>query len=118
MSRGVDYNLSSRDALSARYMYDRLTTPNEPEIFGNDENINTGKGQNQVISWTHTFSPTFVSNVLVGWNRFFEHQIFGTTNNPKYDIACGLMHLPHVACDPFNYGPPDIQAGYSRVHSA
>ena len=109
----VDYNLSSRDALSARYMYDRLTTPNEPEIFGNDENINTGKGQNQVISWTHTFSPAFASNVLLGWNRFFEHQVFGTTNNPKYDIACGLMHLPHVACDPFNYGPPQIQAGYS-----
>ena len=23
------------------------------------------------------------------------------------------MHLPMVACDPFNYGPPNIQAGYS-----
>ena len=109
----VDYNLSSRDALSARYMYDRLTTPNEPEIFGNDENINTGKGQNQVISWTHTFSPAFASNVLLGWNRFFEHQVFGTTNNEKYNVACGLMHLPRVSCDPFDYGPPDIQAGYS-----
>jgi hypothetical protein len=109
----VDYNLSSRDALSARYMYDRLTTPNEPEIFGNDENINTGKGQNQVISWTHTFSPAFASNVLLGWNRFFEHQVFGTTNNEKYNVACGLMQLPHVSCDPFDYGPPDIQAGYS-----
>jgi outer membrane receptor protein involved in Fe transport len=54
-----------------------------------------------------------VSNILVGWNRFFEHQVFGTTNNPEYDIACGLMRLPMVACDPFNYGPPDIQAGYS-----
>jgi len=54
-----------------------------------------------------------VSNVLVGWNRFFEHQVLGTTNKPEYDIACGLMELPMVACDPFNYGPPNITAGYS-----
>jgi hypothetical protein len=109
----VDYLVSSRNALSARYMYDVLTTPNEPPRFGNDETINRAKGQNQVITWTHTFSPVFVSNVVFGWNRFFEHQVFGTTNNPKYDIACGLMHLPMVACDPFDYGPPNIQAGYS-----
>jgi Carboxypeptidase regulatory-like domain/TonB dependent receptor-like, beta-barrel len=109
----VDYMLSSTDTMSARYMYDELTTPNEPPLFGNDENINTGKGQNLVINWTHTFSPRFVSNMSVGWNRFFEHQVFGTTNNPEYDIACGRMHLPKVACDPFNYGPPNIQAGYS-----
>jgi hypothetical protein len=109
----VDYTLSSFDTLSARYMYDQLSTPNEPPVFGNDENINTAKGQNVAISWIHTFSPRFVSNVLAGWNRFFEHQIFGTTNKPQYDIACGLMHLPKVACDPVNYGPPNIQAGYS-----
>ena len=109
----VDYNASSRDTLSARYMYDRLTTPNEQPLFGNDENINAATGQNQVISWTHTYSTAFASNVLLGWNRFVEHQAFGTTNNPKYNIACGLMHLTMVACDPVNYGPPNIQAGYS-----
>jgi hypothetical protein len=94
-------------------MYDELTTPNEPPLFGNDENINTARGQNVATSWTHTFSPTFVSNVLAGWNRFFEHQVFGTTDRPEYDIACGRMHLPMVACDPLNYGPPNIQDGYS-----
>ena len=109
----VDYNFSAGDTLSARYIYDQLTTPNEAPIFGNDENINTARGQNVAVSWTHTFSPTFVSNFLAGWNRFFEHQVFGTTNKPEYDIACGRMHLPMVACDPFNYGPPNIQAGYS-----
>ena len=109
----VDYNPSSGDTVSVRYMYDQLTTPNEPPLFGNDENINTARGQNLVMSWTRAFSPRFLSNVLIGWNRFFEHQVFGTTNDPKYNIACGLMHLPMVACDPVNYGPPDIQAGYS-----
>jgi Carboxypeptidase regulatory-like domain len=109
----LNYNMSAGDMFSARYIYDKLKTPNEPPVFGNDENINTARGQNVATSWTHTFSSTFVSNVLVGWNHFFEHQIFGTTNKPEYDIACGRMHLPMVACDPFNYGPPNIQAGYS-----
>jgi hypothetical protein len=109
----VDYNLSPSNVLFARYMFDRLETPNEPPVFGNDENINTSWGQNQVIGWTHTFKPTFISNFLIGWNRFTEHQLFGTTGNSKFNIACGLMNLPYVACDPFNYGPPDIEAGYS-----
>ena len=109
----LNYNLSAGDMFSARYIYDKLKTPNEPPVFGNDENINTARGQNVATSWTHTFSSAFVSNVLVGWNHFFEHQIFGTTNKPEYDIACGRMHLPMVACDPFNYGPPNIEAGYS-----
>lgn len=109
----VDDNISSSDTISARYMYDELTTPNEPPLFGHDENINTARGQNLVVRWAHTFSPTFVSNISAGWNRFFEHQVFGTTNNEKYNVACGLMHLPHVSCDPFDYGPPDIGAGYS-----
>jgi hypothetical protein len=109
----VDYYLSSRDPLSARYVYDELTTPNEPPVFGNDENINTAKAHNLALSWTHTFSPGFVTNVSAGWSRFVEHQVFGTTGKPEYDIACGLMQLPMVACDPFDYGPPNIQAGYS-----
>lgn len=109
----ADYKISSRETLYARYMYDNLTTPNQAPVFGNDGNINSAKGQNQIISWTHTFSPAFMSNVFLGWNRFFENQVFGTTNDPTYNIACGLMHLPMVACDPINYGPPSIQAGYS-----
>ncbi len=109
----ADYNVSSTDTLTARYMYDELTTPNGPPLFGNDENINRARGQNLVLRWTHTYSSRFVSNVSAGWNRFFEHQEFGTTNERDYDIACGLMHLPKVACDPFNYGPPTIVAGYS-----
>jgi hypothetical protein len=109
----LNYNMSARDIFSARYIYDKLTTPNEPPIFGNDENINTATAQNAAASWTHTVSPTFVTQVLAGWNHFVEHQVFGTTNKPEFDIACGLMRLPMVACDPFNYGPPNIQASYS-----
>jgi len=109
----LNYNMSAGDTFSARYIYDKLRTPNEPPVFGNDENINTATAHNTAVSWTHTFSPTFVTQVLAGWNHFFEHQVFGTTNKPEYDIACGLMHLPRIACDAFNYGPPNIQAGYS-----
>jgi hypothetical protein len=94
-------------------VYDELTTPNEPPVFGNDENINTSRAHNLALSFTHTFSPTLVANVSGGWSRFSERQLFGTTGKPEYDIACGLMQLPMVACDPVNFGPPNIQAGYS-----
>jgi hypothetical protein len=94
----VNDALSPGTTLSARYLYDDLTTPNESPRFGNDENVNTAIGHNLAISGTHVFSPTLVSNVLVGWNRFVEHQVFGTANKPEYDIACGRMHLPMIAC--------------------
>jgi hypothetical protein len=109
----VDVNVSPRTTFSTRYVYDELTTPNEPPLFGHDENLNTATAHNLAINFTHIFSRALVSNVLVGWNRFAEHQVFGTTNNPDFDIACGRMHLPMVACDSVNYGPPNIQAGYS-----
>jgi hypothetical protein len=109
----VHYEFSAPTTLSARYIFDELTTPNEPPVFGNDENINTATGHNLAITATHIFSSTIVSNVRVGWNRFAERQVFGTTNQPEYDLACGRMHLPMVACDPVNYGPPKIQAGYA-----
>jgi hypothetical protein len=38
----------------------------------------------------------------------------GTTNNKSFDVACGAMKLPGVACDPYNYGPPSISNGYTN----
>src|SRR4030095_14165742 len=46
----VNSNLSGRTAVSGRYIYDELTTPNEPPVFGNDENINTATAHNLAIS--------------------------------------------------------------------
>ena len=42
-----------------------------------------------------------------GWHRFFETEIFGTTNDPNYDVV-GKMGLPLVSRLPREYGPPTI----------
>ena len=51
----LDYHPSPGDALSARYIFDELTAPNEPPLFGDDETLNTADGHNLAVSWTHTF---------------------------------------------------------------
>ncbi|MGH9470618.1 MAG: carboxypeptidase regulatory-like domain-containing protein, partial [Terriglobia bacterium] len=109
----VDYDLSTRNTFFVRYVFDSLTTNTVLPVFGNDQDNNNGRTQNTALNWTHTFSPTWVANFLAGWDRFFETEELGTTGNAKFNIACGVMHLPGVACDAYNYGPPAISAGYS-----
>ena len=107
-----DYTLSSRDTLTGRYVFDKLTTDTTLPFFGNDQGTNTGRSQNLSLSWTHTFSAAMVLEARAGWHRFFEHEIFGTSNKAEFDIACGKMKLAPVSCRPIDYGPPAIGAGY------
>ena len=110
----VDYYPGAKDHLFFRYMFNSLTTNTVLPVFGNDQDNNNGRTQNMAINWTHTISPTWVVNALAGWHRFFETELFGTTGDSKYDVACGQMKLPGVACDAYNYGPPAIGNGYTN----
>ena len=110
----VDYYPGPQDHLLFRYMFNSLTTNTELPVFGNDEDNNNGRSQNMAINWTHTLSPRWVVQALAAWHRFFETELLGTTGNPKYNVACGQMNLPGVACDPYNYGPPSITNGYTN----
>jgi hypothetical protein len=110
----VDYYATSRDRLFFRYMFNSLTTNTVLPTFGNDQDNNNGRSQNMAIGWTHTLSPRWVLNALAAWGRFYETELFGTTYNSQYDIACTAMQLPGVACDPYNYGPPAISNGFSN----
>ena len=109
----VDYYPSSRDRFFFRYMFNSLTTNTVLPTFGNDQDNNNGRTQNMAINWTHTLSSRWVVNALLAWDRFFETELLGTTGNAKLNIACGVMNLPGVACDPYNYGPPSISNGYT-----
>ncbi len=109
----VDYYPGTRDRLFFRYMFNSLTTNTVLPTFGSDQDNNNGRTQNMAINWTHTLSSRWVVNALAAWDRFFETELLGTTGNSKYNIACGIMNLPGVACDPYNYGPPSISNGYT-----
>lgn len=110
----IDYYPTAQDRLFFRYMFNSLTTNTVLPTFGNDQDNNNGRTQNMAINWTHTLSSRWVVNALAAWDRFFETELLGTTGNAQLNIACGVMNLPGVACDPYNYGPPSISNGYTN----
>ncbi|HEY3836303.1 MAG TPA: carboxypeptidase regulatory-like domain-containing protein [Bryobacteraceae bacterium] len=110
----VDYYLRPQDRFFVRYMFDSLTTNTVLPVFGNDQDNNNGRTQNVALNWIHTFSPVWLVSGLASWDRFYETELLGTTNNSQFNISCGVMKLPGVSCDPYNYGPPSISNGYTN----
>jgi len=102
----VDHNFSSRDSVSGRYVFNDTYEAGVP-LWGKDERDNLGRAQNYASTWMHTFGPTLVNELRGGWSKFFETEIFGTTNDPAYDVA-GKMEIPLVSRLPQEYGPPTI----------
>ncbi|MCE5307295.1 MAG: TonB-dependent receptor [Acidobacteriales bacterium] len=110
----IDYYPSSRDHLFFRYMFNSLTTNTVLPTFGNDQDNNNGRTQNMAANWTRTISPSWVVTSLAAWSRFYETELMGTTYKSEFDVVCGQMKLPGVACDPYNYGPPSISNGFTN----
>ena len=102
----VDHNFSSRDTISGRYIFNDTYEAGVP-FWGHDERNNLGRTQNVATSYTHTFGPAVINEFRGGWHRFNEHEVFGTTNDPNYDVA-GKMNIPLVSRLAAEYGPPAI----------
>lgn len=102
----IDHNFSSKDVLSARYVFNDTYEAGTP-IWGHDERNNLGRTQNVSSTYTHTFGPTLINELRGGWSKFFETETFGTTNDPAFDVV-GKMGLPLVSRLPQEYGPPSI----------
>jgi hypothetical protein len=102
----VDRTLSSKDQLSGRYLFNDTYEAGTP-IWGHDERNNLGRTQNVSVSWTRIIRPTLINELRGGWHRFNEAEVFGTTNDPNYDVV-GKMGLPLVSRLPEEYGPPTI----------
>ncbi len=102
----VDHQISSKDTISGRYLFNDTFEAGVP-FWGNDQRDNLGRTQNISGTYTHTFSPALLNELRGGWSKFSEFEIFGTTNNPAFDVT-GAMGLPLVSRDPKEYGPPSI----------
>jgi hypothetical protein len=102
----LDHTISSRDVLSGTYVFNDTYEAQIP-IWGHDERNNLGTTQNADGSYLHTFSPTLINEFRTGWHTFYEGEVFGSTNDPNYDVA-GKMGLPLVSRLPAEYGPPSI----------
>jgi hypothetical protein len=102
----MDHNISSRDVLSGTYVFNNTYEAQIP-IWGHDERNNLGTTQNADGSYLHTFSPALINEFRTGWHTFYEGEVFGSSNDPNYDVA-GKMGLPLVSRLPAEYGPPSI----------
>ncbi len=102
----LDHNLTDKDALAFRYVRNSTKEKGTP-YWGNDVRDNDAPTQNLAGTWTRIFGPSVVNEARFGWNDMTENEIFGTTNNPAFDIA-GAMKIPLVSRLPVDYGPPSI----------
>jgi Carboxypeptidase regulatory-like domain len=107
----LDHRFSEKNSLYGSYMFN-TQADNMVPLFPLDTRGNRARGQNLSVTDTHVFSAAIVNEVRIGWDRFFEHEFFGTTGNADYDVA-NLIGLPGVSKDPRNYGYPTFSgAGY------
>jgi hypothetical protein len=107
----VDHTFSPRDTFSGSYIrnvQEDLTVP----VFQFDTRGNSAPAQNLSLSEVHIFSPSIVNEARAGWHRFFEHEFFGSTDHPEFDVG-NIIGIPGVSKDPRNYGPPTFTAGYT-----
>ena len=102
----VDHNFSSKNIVTGRYTFNDTYEAGIP-FWGHDERNNLGRTQNVSVGWTRTISNSIVNELRGGWHRFNEAEVFGTTNDPNYDVV-GKMGLPLVSRLPEEYGPPSI----------
>ncbi|MDQ1469717.1 MAG: hypothetical protein QOJ99_1197 [Bryobacterales bacterium] len=105
----MDHTFSSHDTISGRYVFNDTYEAGIP-VWGHDERNNLGRTQNVALGWTHIFGPTLVNEAHGGWHKFSEGEVFGTTNDPAFDVV-GKMKLPLVSRLPEEYGPPSISVG-------
>lgn len=102
----IDYHPDSRDTLSGSYMYDHDQSNGIPTFAWNqsDDFLTV---QNVWLSDTHVFSPSIINQLYGGWNKLFSGGVFGTSNDPKLNIA-NIIGIAGVSNLPFNYGPPNF----------
>lgn len=111
-----DHNFSARDMLTARYVINDLSVPGLP-IWGNDQRDGLARVQNFAATYSHTFSPSKINEVRVGWSDINDAESFGTTGKSEFDIA-NQMKIPLASQRPRDFGPPQVSisgldGGYS-----
>ncbi|MCB1021413.1 MAG: TonB-dependent receptor, partial [Acidobacteria bacterium] len=108
-----DYRLSDKNNIYGSFMFNKQSDDTVGLLTPWDgRRGNNAKGRNFSIADTHVFSASIVNEARFGWHRFFEHEFFGTTDDPSLDIA-NIIGIPGVSTDPRNYGPPTFSAGYT-----
>ena len=109
----MDHRLTRNNSINGSYMFNDQEDNNVGFLTPWDnQRGNRARAQNATLADTHIFSPSMVNEARLGWHRFFEHEFFGTTDNPSLDVA-NIIGIPGVSSDPRNFGPPNFSTGYN-----
>ncbi len=113
----LDHNLGASDDLSLRYsfadrsLYEPFSGPTFSTVPGFGTNVGR-RAQNAVASQTHVFSPSFLNELRLGFNRVSIgtfHENLGRNRNAG-------IGLPQVSTNPRNHGLSVISiTGYSPL---
>jgi hypothetical protein len=108
----IDYQAGTNDYIFGRYSITDLEIFN-PGLVAQTGLTVTDLPQNAVLQWTHTFSPTFINDFRVGFNRNLQRRF--------QDGAFGdnILGFQNIINDPINFGLPLINiAGFTGFGTA
>ncbi len=110
----VDYNLSDRTQMYARYALQSVVNPAgtvSSSPYQGFDSANTNFNNNALFSITHAFSPSFVSQSKAVFNRLNNQAPFGAQPpvptlyvNPTGSISLGQSSVVFPGYDPFTPG--------------
>ena len=115
----ADYAMTTKDRWSIKTAFE-LPTFNQPiSQFSSNTNI-PGYGITQLgvrdittgLSETHIFSPTLISDVRVGWNRYE----FNYVPYARYQDWCGILGIQGCDEGPSNWNMPSVS--FSSVYAS
>ena len=93
-----------------------IQADNTVATFGSTPAATARRAQNLSLTELHIFSPSIVNEVRAGWHRFFEHEFFGTTDKPQFDVGQHHRHSGRLEGSA-QLRPPDIHAPATRFPS-
>jgi hypothetical protein len=91
--QSVDYNMSSSDQLRGRYVYNKLDKVDQSANLAAFYTIQPYRWHLFTLSEYHTFSPSFLNEFRVGYNRYENQTPDGNFQYPGLDAFPNLILL-------------------------
>src|SRR6266404_5859290 len=119
--QSVDYNISSRDQLRGRYIYNKLDKVDQAANLSAFYTIEPFRFHLFTLGEYHTFSPSIINEFRVGFNRYYNILPDGNFKYPGLDAFPNLILLD-LGGNGLQIGPDSqapqftIQNLYQGVH--
>jgi hypothetical protein len=107
----VDYTISEKDNIRARYLFNRTDGPDTAAIFPSFWSTVPNRYHLATFSEFHTFTPTLTNELRMGYNRFYNV-------TPASGTFPGMDTFPNITIDELNVAiGPDYAAPQSLIQN-